>query len=166
MTDPFNLITEDWLKANDFKWHQFDRMPDKHWLLWIGGALGSNTACYEDLGVEVAPWKPSQWFCWLRSDSAGRYHRFIHIRHLETVDDLTGLISGLIGYPFDPANSYYGMLRTPEQAARLREEHDRLDKRLERKVPWFDPEKDDTLGRPLPEHQREWLERRNGGDAP
>ena len=46
MTDPFNLITEDWLKANDFKWHQFDRMPDKHWLLWIGGALRSDTACY------------------------------------------------------------------------------------------------------------------------
>ena len=29
-------LTEEWLKENGFKWHQFDRQPDKHWLLWLG----------------------------------------------------------------------------------------------------------------------------------
>lgn len=37
MTD--DPITEEWLKSVGFKWHQFDRQPDKHWLLWLGGGL-------------------------------------------------------------------------------------------------------------------------------
>src|SRR5579885_196517 len=50
-------ITEEWLKSIGFRWHQFDRQPDRHWLLWLGGAIGDGAAftSYEDLGIEVAP---------------------------------------------------------------------------------------------------------------
>lgn len=154
MSDPFNLLTEEWLKANGFKWHQFDRQPSKHWLLWLGSAMGDWGTSYEDLGIEVANGhRDAKWFCWLRADSAGRYHRFIHIRHLETVDDLTGMIAGLIGRPFDPAHAMYGHLYTPSQAAELRERDERLDQRLKRDHPtWYEPEEDDTLGGPLVDH--------------
>jgi len=149
-------ITEDWLKANGFKWHQFDRQPDKHWLLWIGDCAGLFTS-YEDLGIQVAPnvpTDPETWFCWLRDDSAGRYHRFIHLRHLRTTDELVAIIAALSGRPFDPANCLHGSLRTPEQAARIRAEHERLDRRLNRAgYPWREAEKDEFRGRPLPEHQ-------------
>ena len=163
MTDPFNLLTEDWLKANGFKWHQFDRQPEKHWLLWLGDAMGKYTS-YEDLGIEVCDGgADGTWFCWLRGDSAGRYHRFIHIRHIETVDDLTGMISGMIGYPFDPANALYGHLYSPVQAAAIRAEDERRDQRMRRDHPtWYLPEKDDTLGGPLIEHLTEHEKRRAG----
>lgn len=154
MNDPFNLLTEEWLKANGFKWHQFDRQPNKQWLLWLGGAInGGMFTSYEDLGVEVAPGYEGRWFCWLRADTSGRYHRFIHIRHIETVDDLTGLIAALIGRPFDAAHARYGHLHTPERAERMRLEDERLDQRLLRDQPsWYENEKDDTLGGPLIDH--------------
>lgn len=162
MTDPFNLLTEEWLKANGFKWHQFDRQPDKHWLLWLGGAVGDGMwTSYEDLGVEVAPMhRDHRWFCWLRADSSGRYHRFIHIRHIETVDDLTNLIAGIIGRPFDPAHARYGHLNTPERAERMRQEDERLDQRLLREGRgWYENEKDDALGGPLIDHVNAHLKR-------
>ena len=153
MSEP---ITEGWLKANGFKWHQFDRQPDKHWLLWLGDAL-DRLVSYEDLGIELAPNVPTdktRWFCWLRDDSAGRYHRFIHIRTLQHTSELVALIEGITGQRFDPANCLAGCLRTPEQAARIRTEHVRLDRLLNRsRHPWSEAEKDDTRGGPLPEHQ-------------
>ena len=152
-SDPFNLLTEDWLKANGFKWHQFDRQPSKQWLLWLGNAIADKCTSYEDLGIEVAKGYGTRWYCWLRADSAGRYHRFIHIRHIETVADLTGMIAGLVGRPFDPQHALYGHLYTPEQAARIRQEDQRLDQRLKRDHPtWYLPEKDETLGGPLIDH--------------
>lgn len=154
-------ITEEWLKQAGFKWHQFDRQSDKHWLLWLGDALHT-FASYEDLGIELAPKVPGDaaaWFCWLRDDSAGRYHRFIHIRYLHTIDDLVALIEGIIGRRFDPANSLYGCHRTPEQAARIRQEDQRLDRRLMRSGhPWSEAENDATRGRPLAEHQAHHIE--------
>ncbi len=33
------LITEDWLYAVGFRWHQLDRQPNKQWLLWLGNAI-------------------------------------------------------------------------------------------------------------------------------
>lgn len=162
MTDPFTLLTEDWLKANGFKCHQHDRQPSKHWLLWLGAAInGGMFTCFEDLGIEVADGAmDGQWFCWLRGDSAGRYHRFIHIRHIETVDDLTGMIAGLIGRPFDPAHAMYGHLYTPEKAERLRAEDERLDRQMLRHGPaWYEAEKDPTHGGALVEHLNEHIER-------
>lgn len=153
MTDPFDLISEGRLKEWGFKWHQFDRQPDKHWLLWLGAAMGKHTS-YEDIGIEVAPCRhDNQWFCWLRGDSAGRYHRFIHIRHVETMDDLRLMIGGLTGQTFDPANVMYGHLYTPEQANRIRDEDARLDARLRRNNPqWYASEKDEHMGGPLIDH--------------
>lgn len=160
----FDLLTEDWLRTNGFKWHQFDRQPNKHWLLWLGSAMGDNSICYEDIGIEVATSHGiNSWFCWLRSDSAGRYHRFIHIRHIESVSDLVGIITGLTGRPFDPACALYGHLHTPERAARIREEDQRLDRRLMRETPWYDSEKDDSLGGALPEHLNAHLKQRTAG---
>lgn len=160
-------ITEDWLKSIGFKWHQLDRQPSKHWLLWIGGAAENENRfqCSEDLGIELA-WSgwhnsagqvsgfPDEWHCWLRADSAGRYHRFIHIRHLKTRRDLLTLIHGLIGRAFQPEDCFYGILHTPDQAEKIRRDNDRLDKKLLRDgYPWAEIEKDDSMGRALPEHR-------------
>lgn len=162
-------ITEEWLKDAGFKWHQLDRQPDKHWLLWIGGALKDShgLTSYEDLGVELAPawWKNrneedvgniGSWHCWLRSDAAGRYHRFIHIRPMRAAGDVVGLIEAMTGQAWDIQNHMYGSVYRPEAAARLRKEHQRLDRELTLGASphskWYGVEKDDSRGRALPEH--------------
>jgi hypothetical protein len=150
-------ITEDWLNAVGFKWHQLERQPYRHWLLWLGGAVraGRMFCDTEDLGIEVTPVNDKgEWHCWLRSDAAGRYHRFIHIRYLRTIGDLVGLIEALTGQEWDPGNNWYGAMVTPEQAARRRQEEERLDRRMMRDGPaWTAGEKDPTIGRPLIEHR-------------
>jgi len=109
--------------------------------------------CYEDLGIEVALGRDGTWFCWLRGDTAGRYHRFIHIRHLRTTDELILLIEGLTGQAWNAANNYYDSIHTSEQAKRIREEHEHMDHRLRKdNCKWAEIEKDDTRGRALPEH--------------
>ncbi len=146
-------ITEDILRKLGFKWHQFDRQPDKHWVLWLGNACGQRGS-YEDLGIELAWWAPgSNWFCWLRSDTAHRYSRFVHIRHLTRLDELVLLIEGLTGAPFDPRNCMYGGLQSAADAARMRAEKERADLRcLFEGHPWREVEKDDSRGRPLVDH--------------
>jgi hypothetical protein len=171
-------ITEEWLSAAGFKWHQLERQPHKHWLLWIGRAM-DNTGMFsdaEDLGVEVTPasWPNrggeevgfvSSWFCWLRSDAAGRYHRFIHIRHIKTRHDLLWLIEALTGREWSAENALYGMLHTPARAAKLREEYaPRLDVQMRERAPkWSEPEKDPTQGGALPEHLEAHEKARKGG---
>lgn len=159
-------ITEEWLEKVGFKWHQLDRQPSKQWLLWIGGAMLNSGmfASIEDLGIELAPcWFKNRngddagsighWFCWLRDDSSHRYHRFIHLRHLQTTEDLIKLIEGLTGQPWDPANNMMGVMQRPEQAAQIRAGWERLDRRMRRERPkWSSVEKDDSMGGALPEH--------------
>lgn len=149
-------ITEDWLREVGFKWHELERFGGKHWLLWLGDAMGDGRMVdFEDFGIELASHGPTdeRWFCWLRSDTAGRYHRFIHARYLRFQHELVAMIEGLTGQAWDPANNFYGSMRTPSQAARLREEHARLDQRMMReRAKWSDVEKDDSRGRALPEH--------------
>jgi len=151
------LLSAEWLASVGFKWTQIDRQPDKHWLLWLGQGLrepGRSLTCFEDIGIEVSPGLGDYgWFCWLRSDAAGRYHRFIHLRHLETRQDLIEVIVGITGRPWNPENHIYGLLHTPEQAARLRAEHERMDRRLRENNPWSDLERDPTAGGALPEHR-------------
>lgn len=164
-----NPISEDWLKASGFKWHQLDRQPDKHWLLWIGGAIRDRMTTYEDLGVEVAPTSDGHWFCWLRADSAGRYHRFIHVRHLASTGELSTLIGALIGYPFDPNNCSGGVLNTPEAAARIAKIQDRFDQKLlieNSGAVWHELEADRYSGRPLHEHKRDFHDARKRRGAP
>jgi hypothetical protein len=155
------LLSEAWLKANGFKWHQFDRQTSKHWLLWLGDVVsdGGGMTCYEDLGIEVTfgsyrgPGNYEGWFCWLRSDAAGRYHRFIHLRTLLTVRDLVVTIQGITGVEFNPENCFGGCLLRPEQAEFRRRDNERLDRVIMRENRrWSDVEKDDTRGRALPEH--------------
>lgn len=157
-------ITEDWLREIGFKWHQFDRQPAKHWLLWLGDAIASKTTGYEDLGIELAPawWQNRHgddmgdvggWNCWLRADSAGRYHRFIHVRHLHRQSDLIALVEALTGQAWNPENNFGGSMLRPSRAAAIRAELDRPDRVLLRaRHPWAECEKDDSRGRALPEH--------------
>jgi hypothetical protein len=157
MIEP-ELITEDWLRSVGFKWHQFDRQPGKNWLLWLGDVTDPGDA--EMLGIEIAFGaymghdQPKGWNCWVRSDTSSRYHRFIHIRHLRFQIEVTVLVSALTGQEWDTANHWYGGVRTPESAARLRAEHDRLDKRIHREqAAWYEAEKDPSRAKPTAEDQ-------------
>jgi hypothetical protein len=44
-------------------------------------------------------------------------------------------------------------MRSPEHAARIRAEHDRLDRKIMRDAPWAEIEEDPHIGRALPEHR-------------
>jgi hypothetical protein len=132
-------ITETWLRESGFRWEQCDRQPTKHWLLWLAEACidpvetsrrmfaSSST----DLGIEIAqgPGGPP-WYCWLRADYAGRYSRFMHVRYMANQEEVVALIEALTGRPWKSEDVMYGSLRAPEVAARLREDEQRLDKRL------------------------------------
>jgi hypothetical protein len=154
MSEP---ITEDWLKSVGFKWSQFERQPSKHWTLWLGACLecdfrrgGSDS---EELGIELADGRDGAWFCWLRSDTAGRYHRFIHIRHLRNQRQLIGIVEAFTGLPWNPANHFYGSVRCDKCAARFRKEEERFDRKLMAEShPWTEQEKDETRSKPLIEH--------------
>src|SRR5260370_11990958 len=92
--------------------------------------------------------------CWLRSDFASRYHRFIFLRHLKAQRELILLVESLSGVPWAPENNLYGAIRTSEEAAQIRSEDDRLDRVLLRsKERHYEIEKDDTRGGALPEHK-------------
>lgn len=154
------LITEAWLRATGFKWHQLDRQPEKQWLLWLGDVIQGGWQSFEDLGVEVCrnlvgrEQAFQDWFCWIRADTSHRYSRFLHVRHMLYVDELVRLIEGLTGVDFDPQNVLGGMLRTSESAARLRAEMNRLDQRMLDSAKWREIEKDDSRGAALPEHMQ------------
>ena len=159
-----DAISSEWLKAAGFKWHQLERQPYKHWLLWLGHCIESNTIGTEDLGVELGPtwWKNrngddvgevGRWHCWLRSDAAHIYSRFIHVRHLRTCTELVALIEAITGQRWNPENNLYGSMMTQAQADRIRADYDRLDRQLLRDRPaWRKIEEDDSIGRPLVEH--------------
>lgn len=156
-------ITEQWLRDVGFKWHQLDRQPDKHWLLWLGDVVnaGSGFSGTDDLGIEVTRGRDADrneyWFCWLRADYSRRYGRFVHIRHLHFQRELIALIEGITGHAWDPANNLYGSMRTPEIAARMREEEKRRAQRFDVQLlqpNWHETEKDDSRGRPLIEHMQ------------
>lgn len=151
------LISEDWLRAVGFKWHQLEGQPGKHWLLWLG-----RPGEIESIGLEIAARAyvredPPGWFCWLRSDVARRYGRFIHVRTVRTRLDVIRLVEAITGQPWNPDNHLYGYVMTPEQAAREREREERLDRKWMREnvkagFHWREIEKDDTMGGALPDH--------------
>jgi len=146
-------ITEEWLKSVGFKWHQFYRQPGKHWLLWMGSVKPRGFNGTEDLGIEVAFSRDNEWFCWLRSDTAHRYSRFIHIRHITSQSDVISLVEACTGVPWCPENHLYGSVHCQEHADSIRRDDERLDRRMLREGhPWKDSEKDPTQGRPLAEH--------------
>ncbi len=148
-------ISEEWLCASGFKWHQPDGQDRKHWLLWLGDAIrdGNGFCSFEDLGVEVAEGRDGLWFCWLRADYAGRYSRFIHVRHLRFVDELAALIEGITGWPLEREHCQYGSMRSPKDWKALREADERLDLRwLRESRKWREIEEDNSRGRALPEH--------------
>lgn len=125
-------ITEEWLRASGFKWEQLDRQPHKHWILKLGSAIEKETLTdADDLMVELSDcaW-PAGWYCWIRGDFWGRYARLIHVRHMHRIEEVTRLIEALTGLPWNPADVLYGCLRRPEDAARLRADADRLDRRI------------------------------------
>src|SRR5260370_7219795 len=89
--------------------------------------------------------------CWLRSDFASRYHRFIFLRHLKAQRELILLVESLSGVPWAPENNLYGAIRTSEEAAQIRSEDDRLDRVLLRtRQRHYEIDKVDTPAAPLP----------------
>ncbi len=124
------LIDEGWLRHVGFLWHQHERQPTKHWILWLGRAIAFCDS--QELGIEVASGaaveRRDEWFCWLRSDLAHRYHRFIHVRHLRTRAEVVRLVEALTGQAWDPANHFFGMVLTPEAAEVERERGARFDR--------------------------------------
>lgn len=127
-------ITEEWLRASGFKWSQIERQPSKHWLLWIGLACVNSRSAMspEDLGIELAQGDGEYWYCWLRADYCGRYARFLHVRHLYDTLEVEEIIKALTGREFNPGDCFYGSFRSPEEAATLRRESDRIDCKLAR----------------------------------
>lgn len=156
--NPDHPLSEEWLKSVGFKWDQLDRQPTKHWTLWLGNAVDDNTrmADSSDIGVELATrsvYDDGSWHCWLRSDVAHRYCRFIHVRVLRTRRDLMEVIFGLTGREFDPDDCFYGSFLSHDRANRARAEAKRFDMLLlQTSAPWNDVEADEHRGRPRQEH--------------
>ena len=71
---------------------------------------------------------------------------------MRTRRDLIALIEGVTGHAWNPENNLYGSMRTPEQAARIRQDDQRMDRAIMRGRKWRDIEKDDSRGGALPEH--------------
>ncbi len=133
------FITEDWLRDCGFKWEQHERQPSKHWLLWIGSAcLGyDRTNDPDSLGVELAKHQASDlWYCWIRSDIAGRYARIIHVRYVYLQSEVEAIIEALTGRKINWKDSLYGSLRSPTQAEHLRSDRGRLDQQIN--LAWAD----------------------------
>lgn len=127
-------LTEEWLSAAGFKWDNVERSPYRHWILWTGHCLPRERTLWghDDFGIELTKRDEagSAFLCWFRADYCGRYCRFLFVRELATVGQLKWLIEAITDIPFDPANCLYGSLHRPEEAKRLREEADRLDRRI------------------------------------
>lgn len=156
-----NDLTDDWLREAGFKWSQIERQPSRHWILWLGGCVnrgpdGKRQAMTDsrDLGIEVASGAmDGEWFCWLRSDAAHLYHRFIHLRHIRTTDELVKMIEGITGQAWDVANNWDGCMMHPVHAALARAEADRLDRKMLKDAPkWSEAERDNTRAGALPEN--------------
>lgn len=157
-------LTEEWLAKVGFCWHQLDRQPQRHWLMW----LDTERRWANEVGLELASGAiGGEWFCWLRSDTAHRYSRFVHVRHIKTRGELIRLVEGLTGRDWRPEDHLYGRAMTPKRAARERAEDERLDRRMMREHPaWREIEKDDTRGGALPEHlQREYTQEAFAADV-
>lgn len=159
------LITEDWLKSVGFKWSQLERQPNKHWILWLGGCREHGAMWHftdaEDIGIEIAfgayagADQPQEWFCWFRGDTAGRYHRFIHVRHLKFQDEVAALVAAITGRHWKPANHFHGQALCDPCAERWRIERQRLDIRdREGRTKWSEIEKDDTRAGAQPNHMQ------------
>ncbi|HEY8948475.1 MAG TPA: hypothetical protein VIM56_06295 [Rhizomicrobium sp.] len=146
-------IDEEWLKASGFKWAQLDRQPSRHWMVWLGDAVrenqgdGRSFTSYEDVGIEVAADYNGEWFCWLRSDAAGLYHRFIHIRHLKYRIELVRLIEAITGQPWTPQQHAAGNVLGPKGFAHMERWARRADVQIQfdairRGASWHDMERD------------------------
>lgn len=132
------VLDDDWFRENGFRYEDIPVLngkADRHWLLWLGWAIvdadqTEPTNGPEDFGIELSHWRDDAWFCWFRADYAGRYTRFLHWRKVCYAFQVEDIIASLVGRPFDRKHVWYGSLRTPEIAARCKEEAKRLDQRM------------------------------------
>lgn len=148
-------INHDWLRAVGFKWHELPRSGGKHWVLWFGALHSTFLSSFEDVGIEVAARNDGEWHCWLRSDFARKYGRFIHIRPIAYKAELVELVSALSGQSWNPRNHYYGRICTEQEVQLLREQADRLDRRIMLESPHAEHEKLESHGGALPDHMEE-----------
>lgn len=75
-----------------------------------------------DTSLELCPvdLSTSKWFSWLRSDISHRRGRFIHIRHLQSMEEVKALVESLSGKnseseEFDSANFSKALSRAKEE---------------------------------------------------
>lgn len=143
-------ITEVWLRESGFRWDEFERSGGKHWTLWFGNLDDSGFSSFEDLGIELNHNEGHNdfWFCWLRSDCAHKYARFIHLRHVHTQEDVIAIVEGITGLPWDPRNHLYGAIRRPKEADYIRSTETRLDRQIMKAQKWSEHEKDASRARP------------------
>lgn len=139
-------ITEDWLRASGFRWHEMPRCIDKHWTLGLGGTVRGDRRAYsnDDLMLELTKADKSgpDWFVWIRADYAGRYSRLIHVRYMQRVDQVIALIQGLTGLEFRQDHCLYGNFHRPDDAQQLIADADRLHERQARE--WGERAERDT----------------------
>ncbi len=93
-------ITEEWLKDNDFKLVYSDEQRKDHRRKKITNAwIGANDGVW-DLSLEVAPLRDesSRWYCWLIHHDP---YRHIHIRYMETQQEIIDLIEAITGKDWD-----------------------------------------------------------------
>lgn len=134
--DGTEQLSEDLLRDIGFKWHEVERSP-RHWMLWIGRAIPHRYGMSpDDFGIELAQMTAGEgsWSLWFRADYAGRYSRFLFCRDVMHLGDLVAIVEAIIGRPWRKSEVLYGQLWGPEQAERLRAEHDRLDLWIARDV--------------------------------
>jgi hypothetical protein len=98
-------IDDEWLRSLGFRWETIERSPHPHWTLWIGDEVPGHDfmVAFEDLGLELSRScvADDRWHCWFRSDLAGRYGRFLHVRHLRARGELRALYQALTGRDLD-----------------------------------------------------------------
>lgn len=145
-----NPITEEWLRSVGFRWDEWERSGGKHWTLWFGNLEDASFSSFEDLGIELAfgNYTTPSWHCWLRSDCAHKYARFIHLRHIHTQEDVIAIVEGITGLPWDPRNHLYGAIRRPKEAEYIRSTETRLDRQIMKVQKWSEHEKDASRARP------------------
>jgi hypothetical protein len=89
---------------------------------------------------------------------------FLHLRHIARRSELVQIVEALSGQKWNPENHFYGQVLAPRRAEYARKREERLDVRLmEGSHPWRGVEKDETIGRPLVEHQQAHEDAKKGG---
>lgn len=107
-TYPLELITYDWLKANDFrKLDRLERQPSDHYRRCLGNELIGHgfLRANDDICLDVAPDRMEDtrfWYVWITRASSQNNHPsiWIHARHMVYTGELIMLYEAITGRRF------------------------------------------------------------------